>query len=195
MRVTVIKDNSIVGVDGTFRTADLSSMESGVRVLQWDGATGHKEFYDPAIPNVDITSQTELQPFIDLWTAASPPPPPEPTPSELIASAHSRISNAYESAVDAVTSGYPPNEIASWPKQEAEARNYTADNATLTPWIDSAAAARSITKTDLVGLILANADALAPIHGALTGKRQKLRDEIDALGPAATKEQLDLIQW
>jgi hypothetical protein len=118
-----------------------------------------------------------------------------PTTGEMIAAAHSRINGAYESAVNALTAGYPDTEIASWPKQEGEARAYLANNAALTPWIDGAAALRGLAKADLVALIIGNADALAPIHGAMTGKRQSLRDAIDALGDTPTQEQLDVIVW
>lgn len=118
-----------------------------------------------------------------------------PTAGEMIADAHSRINAAYQAAVNAVTAGYPDNEIASWPKQETEARAWLADNNASTPWIDGAAASRGLTKAQLVALIIGNADALAPIHGAMTGKRQSLRDAIDALGEVPTQEQLDSIVW
>ncbi|WP_347888982.1 hypothetical protein ABHF54_06325 [Nitrosomonas europaea] len=54
---------------------------------------------------------------------------------------------------------------------------------------------RFITKAELVGKIIASADAFAPAHGQLTGKRQMLRDQIEALGAAPTQEQLDAIVW
>lgn len=130
-------------------------------------------------------------------TYTIPPPPQDPiieapTASELIAAAHARINADYDAAVDAMTAGYPKNEIASWPKQEREARAW---NTAPTPWIDAAAEARGISKIDLVTAIIGNADALAPAHGALTGKRQKLRDQIDALGANPTEAQLAVIQW
>jgi hypothetical protein len=195
MRVTIIRDDNVVGVDGVFRLVDLSGMPAGIRAMQWDGTQGHREYYDGAIANTSIVSIASIQSFIDLWTAAAPSPPPEPTPQELIASAHARINRAYEAAVNALTVGYPDTEIASWPKQEGEARAFLADNNAATPWIDGAAASRGLTKAQLVALIIGNADALAPLHGGLTGKRQSLRDAIDALGEAPTQEQLDAIQW
>lgn len=117
------------------------------------------------------------------------------SPAELIASAHARINAAYIAAVNALTAGYPETEIASWPKQEAEARALVADGEAVTPWIDAAATARGITREAFAALILANADLFAPAHAALTGHRQALRDAIDALGSEPTKEQLDEIQW
>lgn len=194
MKLTIIKDDGVVGVDGEFRQVDLSTMPEGVRVIQWDGQQGESEYYDSSISNTRIDTIDALQSFIDLWTAAAPPPLPEPTTEERIASTHSRINATYEQAVNALTSGYPQTEIASWPKQETEARALLAD-ATPSTWITSAAAERGISAEDLAALIIANADALAPLHGELTGKRQRLRDQIDNLGDNPTQEQLDAIQW
>lgn len=192
MRLTIIRDDSLVGVDGVFRQVDLSALFEGVRAVQWDGESGHVEHDDTA--NSPLADIAAFQSFIDLWTAAEPVVAP-PTAAEMIASAHSRISNAYEAAVAEITAGYPDKEIASWAKQEREARAWLLDANALTPWIDGAAAARGITKAELVDKIIVEADALAPIHGGLTGKRQKLRDQIDALGTPPTQQQLDAIQW
>lgn len=120
---------------------------------------------------------------------------PTPNADDLIALAHSRINQAYEAAVKALTAGYPDDEISSWPKQEREARAWVSDNTSPTPWIDAAAQARGIAKADLVSKIIAQADALAPLHGALTGKRQSLRDQINALGANPSQAALDAIQW
>lgn len=195
MRVTVIKDDNIIGVDGEFRPVTVTGMPEGVRVIQWDGEKGEMEYYDNATPNSRIDTIDAIQSFIDLWNAAAPPPPPAPTPEELKAAAHARINAAYGIAVNMLTAGYPENEIASWPKQETEARAWLLDNASPTPWIDSAATARGMSKPDFIALVIGNADALAPLHGALSGKRQYLRDQIDALGDSPTPEQLNAIQW
>ena len=192
MRVTVIRDDGVVGVDGIFRTVDVSGMPEGARAMQWDGNAGHIEF-DNA-PNGVIEGINTILPFVDLWIAAAPVYVP-PTTAELKAAAHARINRQYEIAVNALTAGYPQPEIDSWEKQESEARAWLANNSIATPWIDGAAAARGITKAALIALIIGNANALAPLHGALTGKRQKLRDEINALGHNATQEQLNLIVW
>lgn len=193
MRVTIIRDDGVVGVDGLFRKVDLSALQPGVRAVQWDGTSGHVEYDNMA--NIEFNNISSIQPFIEAWIAATPPPPPPPTPAQLIAAAHARINTAYQSAVNTVTAGYPADEISSWPKQESEARAWLADNTVATPWLDSASAARGITKADLVTRIMDNAALFTTAHGQLTGKRQKLRDEIDALGPNPAQSQLDAIQW
>lgn len=194
MRVTIIKEDGVVGIDGIFRHVDLAAFPNEIRAVQWNGESGHVEYQDSGIPNLDLTTIDGYQGFIDLWAAAAPVVVP-PTPAELKAAAHARINAAYEVSVNNLTAGYPKSEIDSWAKQETEAREWTANNSTATPWIDSAASARGIAKADFVALILANADALAPLHGALTGKRQNLRDAINALGDNPTQAQLDAIQW
>lgn len=193
MRVTVVKEDGIVGVDGEFRAVDLSGMPPEVRIYQWEDTEGHVEYYETA--NTDLESIDELQAYIDLWIAAAPPPPVPLTPEEIKQIAQWRIMAAYANAVSQLTGGYPLDEMLSWYKQEAEARAWVADNLVATPWIDAAATARGIPKANMVAFIIGNADAFAPLHGALTGKRQLLRDQIEALGEFATQEQADALVW
>lgn len=193
MRLTIIRDDGVVGIGGIFRQVDLSALFEGIRVVQWNGTSGHVEYDDTA--NTSLEDIAVFQPFIDLWTAAAPQPPAPPTPAEMKSAALLRINADYQSAVEAMTAGYPEDEVKSWPKQEEEARTWLLNNNALTPWIDGAVLGRGITKAELVDKIIANAALFAPAHGELTGKKQKLRDQIDALGANPTQQQLDAIQW
>jgi hypothetical protein len=94
-----------------------------------------------------------------------------------------------------MTESYPTEEVRSWPQQAAEAQAWLADAKASTPWIDAAVAARGIDKAGLVNKIITKASLFASAHGQLTGKRQKLRDEIVALGERSTQQQLNEIQW
>lgn len=192
MKLTIVRDDNILGVDGVFRVINLSSLDPSIRAVQWDGTTGHTEYYSG--PNTDLADINAFQFVIDLWTAAAPVPPVI-TPADRRAEAHERINTAYELAVNALTAGYPSNEIASWPKQEQEARALMADPTTPTPWLLGAATSRGISVNDFAVLVINNANALAPLHGSLTGKRQKLRDQIDALPDNAAQSEFDAIQW
>ena len=69
MRVTIIRGDSVVGVDGVFRRIDLSSLRANVRAVQWNGTSGHIEYDDTA--NTLLTNIAEFQPFVDLWKAAA----------------------------------------------------------------------------------------------------------------------------
>lgn len=44
MRVTIIKDDNAVNVDGTRRTVNLSDLPADFHALQWDGADGEVEY-------------------------------------------------------------------------------------------------------------------------------------------------------
>ena len=197
MRVTIIRDDGLVGIGGTLRLIDLSALPPGVRTVQRGGAKGHVEYDDSA--NTPLDNVEYLQPFIDLWTAAAAPPPSSPPPTSATmrgkAPALARINAAYQEAMNTLTAGYPEDEVRSWPKQEAEARMWLLNANAATPWIDGVAAGRGIAKAELVNKIMANAALFASQHGELTGKRQKLRDQIAALGDSPDQEQLDAIQW
>lgn len=72
MKLTIIKDDGVVGVNGVFKKLDISTLPSGIRAVQWDGATGHIEFYTG--PNQDISDIAQFQPFIDDYNIPDPPP-------------------------------------------------------------------------------------------------------------------------
>jgi hypothetical protein len=196
MRITIIRDDGVVGVAGIFRPVDLSALPAGIRAVQWNGTSGHIE-YDGAA-NTTLDSIADFKPFIEQWTAAASQSPAPPVPSsvnQMKMAVLARIDAAYQAAIDAMSADYPLGEVGSWPKQEAEANAWTLDSNAATPWLDSAAAGRGMSKAELAAKIVANAALFVPAHGRLTGKRQKLRDQVAALGHPATQEQLDAIQW
>ena len=122
----------------------------------------------------------------------SPIPPILPTLPELKAIKKAQINGAFEQTMQMITAGYPQDEIASWGKQEQEARAFVADAESATPLIGALSATRGVEKSDLVGRIIYKADAFAQISGQLIGKRQALEDAIDA---AETAEALEAISW
>jgi hypothetical protein len=196
MRVTIIRDDSAVGVDGVFRRIDLSSLRANVRAVQWNGTSGHIEYDDTA--NTLFTNIAEFQSFVDLWKAAAADQITSltaPSPDQMKAAALARINTAYQSKVRELTAVYPEEEVKSWALQEAEAKTWFSNPQAHTPWLDSAAEARSISKADLAAKITTKAAAFAGVHGQLTGKRQRLQDMIVALGDFPTPQQLDDIKW
>lgn len=108
-----------------------------------------------------------------------------------IGAAKRRVQNAYESAVSSYADGYTGWEIASWLRQESEARSVMGDK----PWIAAAAEAEGITEEELVTKIKAKSEVFTFVHANATGRLHRLLDAIDALGSDATREQLDSIQW
>lgn len=194
MRVSIITEDNFVGIDGVFRMVDLSTLEvQQIRAVQWRGSEGHIEMDDGM--NIPITSLTPYQQYIDAWNALTPPTQNGPAFDEMKAGALARINIAYEISLREITSGYPQHEIDSWPKQEQEARAWAANSSASTPWLNSAAGARKISKATFASKIITKADLFAVLHGQLTGKRQALEDQINALGPNPAQASLDAIIW
>lgn len=111
-------------------------------------------------------------------------PDPEPTPEELLAQAKTdklaEINAACQSTLEALTPTYPERELATFDKQESEARAYLADPAASTPFLSALAAARGIELADLVQRVIAKADAFTSASGYIIGQRQALEDRLDA---------------
>lgn len=106
---------------------------------------------------------------------------PLPTAAAAITMKLASINASCEAEIASISAGYPASEVLSWPKQEAEARAWTADNQAVTPLLDSLAAARGISKAELASRVIAKADLFAQLSGAIIGKRQALEDQLDAI--------------
>lgn len=88
-----------------------------------------------------------------------------------------RLNNVYMECVAVLEADYPPSERESWHVQVDEARRLQSGDAN-TPWIDAAASGRGVTREELAALILQQDSQYRALHGALTGKRQAIRDQI-----------------
>lgn len=108
--------------------------------------------------------------------------PEPPAISEVRDSKIVELNAEYERLMRVIAKGYPLSERESWPVQTGEARALLADVNAATPWIDQAAAARSVDRLELAQRIVAKDDAYRAIHGALTGVRQRIEDQIHGTG-------------
>lgn len=79
MRVTINKVDGLVGIDGMFKALDLSSLPSDLRVVQWNGSSGHVEWANQA--NTEISSLSDYQQYIDAYNSLQVGPT-EPTIEE-----------------------------------------------------------------------------------------------------------------
>lgn len=77
MRVTIIKDDNTVTVNGEAHTVDLSALPADFHALQWDGARGEVEYVPHYVddvmhkkPNETIKDLAPYQPYLDAWTMA-----------------------------------------------------------------------------------------------------------------------------
>lgn len=115
--------------------------------------------------------------------------------ADVIAAKQREINAACEAEIAAIRAGYPDSEVLSWPKQEQEARAFTANANAATPLLDALATARGITKAELAARIIVKADLFAGISGGIIGKRQALEDALNALPANATTADVAAIQW
>lgn len=74
MRLTIIKEDNAVGVDGVFYNIDCSELPSNFWALQWSGPTsgiggeGEIEFTGkPKPPNEDITDLGDYYTYYESW--------------------------------------------------------------------------------------------------------------------------------
>lgn len=109
-------------------------------------------------------------------------PPLPPGAADLRSLLVDALNAEYERRMQVIAGGYPLSERESWHVQTSEARALLADVHALTPWINGAAAARQIDRHELAQRIAAKDDAYRAIHGALTGVRQRIEDQISAAG-------------
>ena len=78
-------------------------------------------------------------------------------------------------------STYPSTEVASFDKQEAEARAYLADPSSELVLLPVLAVARGISLDELVQKVLVKATMFAKYTGFMIGQRQKFEDQLDVL--------------
>ena len=48
MKLTIVKDDGVVGVDGVFYKIEPMVLPASLRVVQWNGTSGHEEWVDKA---------------------------------------------------------------------------------------------------------------------------------------------------
>ena len=70
MRLTYIKSDKSIGIDGAFLTVDNSSFDQEVDAIQWYDTYGEIEFLNRQQRNNEIFEDINyIQPLIDLWNA------------------------------------------------------------------------------------------------------------------------------
>lgn len=103
-----------------------------------------------------------------------------PWPAEKSAK-FAEIDADFESAVAALTAGWPQHEIQTWSKQEAEARALTANADAPTPMLSTIAATRGITAAELAQRVIRDADAFTNASAYYVGLRHKARQLVQLL--------------
>jgi hypothetical protein len=81
IRLTIIKEDNLVGIDGKFTIIDCSSLPIELYALQWDAvnSVGEIEWYgSPKPPNTKIYDILAYQDLVTEWYKANPIPVQEP---------------------------------------------------------------------------------------------------------------------
>lgn len=146
-----------------------------------DMSTGEVIDYIPPQPSPDYGWDTSSRRWIYVPTLF------DKKTAKLI-----EINQRCSALLGAVMSGYPPDEVQSWSKQESEARALAINSGAPTPLLHALAVARAIPLSDLVAKVIAKADLFAAASGTIIGQRQHCEDLIAA---AATADDVAAIAW
>jgi hypothetical protein len=144
----------------------------------------------------DIVGNKEREAIL-AWIAQGNTPDPEFTDAELLANAKtaklSEVTSEYNASISALVGGADKFEIASWTKQEAEARAYIANNSVATPLLSGMVAARGLGETveQFAKIVIAKADAYQSAYATILGAYQAKQKAIAA---AKTVEQVEAIK-
>lgn len=108
---------------------------------------------------------------------------------------YTEIMQAYDRDVTAILQRpADPFEMASWRKQEEEARSYLANATAPTPVIDGlrGSRAKGEDRATLAQKIVVNADAFATAYSPVLGRKQA---RLDALAAAQSPAEVEAIVW
>lgn len=114
------------------------------------------------------------------------------TLADVKAAKLAEVNTAFDGAAQALTAGYPEAERLTWDTQRAEALAWQADAQTPTPYLDGLALARGITAEDMRQKTLDQTLLFLQASQQMVGKRQRLRDAIEAAEDETT---VQAIAW
>lgn len=121
--------------------------------------------------------------------------PHEELRANALANQIATINADYSSAIHNMVRDTPDFERESWPKQEAEAKAYSLDQSSQTPYIDTLAISRGTPRELLLAKILEKVSLYEVAHAHLTGLRQAKEDALKALPADCTIEDIEAITW
>jgi len=149
----------------------------------------HPEFvWKPALIGVELGT---------LYEDGHYSQPPGPTPVQTRDAKLAEINAAFDGEVSTLTGAYPEGERLTWPIQQAEALAWQADNTLPTPYLDGLAAVRGIEPSEMRQKTVTQTTAFIAASQLLVGKRQRLRDQVDAVDLTTENAigQISAITW
>jgi len=80
MRLTIIQEDGVVGVDCVFRRVDLSGLDTEIHAIQFDTVKGkgHVEYdnsLEPRLENTELENFAPYSVYVSRWAAAAPKAP------------------------------------------------------------------------------------------------------------------------
>lgn len=109
------------------------------------------------------------------------PQPSLPSLDQLKAAKLAEINQAAQAEVQVHLQGYPDFEIQTWYIQQGEAVAFSNDPTAPTPFCDTAALARGISKEDFIAKVLVKVEQFKQLSAIVAGYRQSLEDKLNAI--------------
>ena len=137
-----------------------------------------RQVWKPVNPDLygdDINARAEL--WSDSAGSATWPEIVEAFP-ELPGLMEAAVRKWVDSAAEAITSPYLPNERAPWPYQRADTIAWAANHSAPTPFIDALASERHIPREIFIKKVLENVALFEHASGVVFGRQQALTDLI-----------------
>ncbi len=152
------------------------------------------QYYQISETGYPVISPIELEGFTAYEVGNEPLELKDVLSVEVLKNAKQKAAQAiasdYQKSTQAMTGNTDPAEMASWTKQEAEARAWIADNTAITPIIDNLIIGRAMgeSKADLVAKIIAKADAYAVAYAQVLGAYHAKQKAIEVATTVAEVE-------
>lgn len=106
MRITIVRDDNLIIIDGRALSVDLSDLPTDLHAVQWSGDSGHVE--RQGLPNQAISSLGDFQTWISRWNdaaAALDAPPTPPTTEQILAAKKAERQAIVDAIVVTVSTG------------------------------------------------------------------------------------------
>jgi len=185
----VVENETNVFVDGNWKViADFRSVE----MFYIEDAT-KVDFSLGDTPTELMTLENPTSLIKPIWDSVSLKWEEDLPIEDVRTNKKKELENSFNEKASLMTTALP-HEMASWDKQENQARAWNNDNTVVTPIIDELLIARNFgeTKQDLVNKIIGNADAYEVVYGQILGKYQNLISQVDG---ATTIADVEAIIW
>ncbi|MCA0424974.1 MAG: hypothetical protein LCH61_16940 [Proteobacteria bacterium] len=183
MRVVNDTVVDIVDVPDIVRVLIQPRGDDGSEPIYEDRPSTADDFFHPDLGFIAYDGKSQIGWVWKGKVFVAPSPPPPPPLADIKARARVQVVAFADQITSRITGQYPAAEVASWPTQEAEARNIIdGADASAAPLISALAAGAKMAVADYANSVLAKATAYRQVVAAV----KAIRDATDAAIDAAT---------